>query len=110
MEPRVRSEQPYPLVQAETDKEDKAGNPKVEKWNENRTVIYERDKGGRRGDIRYEDERRVVFMKMKDAFGKDCRKFIGVFKWKNTYKDSSDTIFVYERVASRVNIADLKNI
>lgn len=77
--------------------------------NEERTVIYERDKGSTKGDVRYEDELRVVFMKMKDSFGRDCRKFIGVFKWVNTYHDGSDTIYVYERVAQRVNISDLMN-
>ena len=53
------------------------------------------------------DYLRVVFMRMKDRFGKPCIKFIGVFK---SIEGEEDKRFVhyYERIADEISIDELK--
>ena len=47
--------------------------------------------------------RRVVFMQMRDRFGRRCVKFLGVYQQKGTTTVKA----VYERVSKEVPIADL---
>lgn len=79
----------------------------TEDWSE----IIEIDKTGRRfetkpGDF-FEDRKRVVFMKMKDRFGRNCVKYIGVFKAE--YADVEDDMLRrhYKRIAKSVDISEL---
>lgn len=52
-------------------------------------------------DIQY---KRVVFMRMKDRFGRPCIKFIGVFELST---ESTEYLHVYNRIAKAVRISDL---
>lgn len=53
-------------------------------------------------------EKRVVFMKMRDKYGKKCCKFIGVFA-PNGYSEVEGHIERhYKRVATKISIADLQ--
>ena len=79
----------------------------TEDWSE----IIEIDKTGKRfetkpGDF-FEDRKRVVFMKMKDRFGRNCVKYIGVFKAE--YADVEDDMLRrhYKRIAKSVDISEL---
>lgn len=53
------------------------------------------------------DFKRVVFMRMKDQFGKSCIKFIGVFKL-DTSKVNGNQVRYYKRIAKKIRIEDLK--
>ncbi len=53
-------------------------------------------------DISY---KRVVFIRMKDRFGRPCIKFIGVFRLS---PDSNEKHHIYKRIANQVCINDLK--
>ena len=59
-------------------------------------------------DPRYDiDYKRVVFMRMKDYYGRPCIKFIGVFILTEEAKDQ-EHVHIYRRVAEKVSINDLK--
>lgn len=49
--------------------------------------------------------KRVIFMRMKDRFGRQCIKFIGLFEISS---ESTDYLHVYNRIAEEVCISDLK--
>ena len=46
---------------------------------------------------------RIVFMRMKDIYGRPCIRFIGVFR----YKQGDSKQCTHERVATSINISDL---
>ena len=49
------------------------------------------------------DSKRIVFMRMKDMYGRPCIRFIGVFR----YKQGDSKQCTHERVATQVKISDL---
>ena len=49
------------------------------------------------------DSKRIVFMRMKDIYGRPCIRFIGVFR----YKQGDSKQCTHERVATQVKISDL---
>lgn len=49
------------------------------------------------------DSDRIVFMRMKDIYGRPCIRFIGVFR----YKQGDSKQCTHERVATAINISDL---
>ncbi len=51
--------------------------------------------------------KRVVFMRMKDYYGRPCIKFIGVFVLTDE-SDNKEYVHIYRRVADSVRIEDLK--
>ena len=55
-------------------------------------------------DISY---KRVVFMRMRDYYGKPCIKFIGVFELTKDL-DNNDYVHIFKRVADKVCIDELK--
>ena len=54
-------------------------------------------------DINY---KRVIFMRMKDRFGKNCIKFIGVFELTEDSYDK-ENVHIYRRVSKEVKFSDL---
>ena len=52
------------------------------------------------------DYKRIVFMRMKDYYGRQCIKFIGVFELTDV-SDNKKYIHVYRRVANEVSIKEL---
>lgn len=53
--------------------------------------------------------KRVTFMKMKDKYGKDCCKFIGVFELYEQFLNSNGHIEShYRRIKDKIDIAELK--
>lgn len=87
----------------------KSSNNYENHLNENHSIIIEYDKNHTRfnsNDTEWDGtKKRVVFMKMRDMFGKNCIKFIGVFKAKGVNSDGGR---IYEREVDYVKIADLK--
>lgn len=77
--------------------------------NENHDEIIEYDKTGSRFNLKNIEwdgsKKRVVFMKMRDRFGKSCIKFIGVFEANGIGPDGGRH---YKQVSESVKIADLK--
>lgn len=79
---------------------------------EDHNEIIEYDKTGKRlknspGDTGWDGEKkRVVFMKMRDRFGKNCIKFVGVFKADSVGTDGGRH---YKRDSDNVTIEDLKS-
>ena len=76
-----------------------------------RFEIRKNDRGFHRGDIlrlkEWDGEKeRVVFMKMRDRFGKNCIKFVGVFKADSVDSDGGRH---YKRKSTCVKIEDLKS-
>ena len=54
-------------------------------------------------------EKRVVFMKMRDKYGKKCCRFIGVFQLRtSTINNNGQIERQYERIATEVQIDQLK--
>ena len=49
------------------------------------------------------DSKRIVFMRMKDIYGRPCIRFIGVFR----YQQGDSKQCTHERVATQVKISDL---
>ena len=49
------------------------------------------------------DSKRIVFMRMKDIYGRPCIRFIGVFR----YKQGDSKQCTHERIATQVKISDL---
>ena len=54
-------------------------------------------------DIEY---KRIIFMRMKDYYGRPCIKFIGVFELTED-SDNRNYVHIYRRIAEEVRIADL---
>ena len=52
------------------------------------------------------DYKRVVFMRMKDIFGRGCIKFIGVFELTEE-SDDKEHVHIYRRISDEVYIKDL---
>ena len=79
--------------------------------NENHDMIIEYDKTDTRFKLDEKQwdgsKKRVVFMKMRDRFGKNCIKFIGVFE-ANGYMPNGGRR--YKRISESVEIADLKKV
>lgn len=84
---------------------------------EDRSIIYEIDRGTKTGDAKYDPDgpwnenntKRVVFMHIRDSFGKDRVKFLGVFVASSveTLEDGRRKR-TYKRIFDKVLIADLK--
>lgn len=55
-------------------------------------------------DIAY---KRVLFMRMRDYYGRPCIKFIGIFELTED-SDDKEHVRIYRRVAEQVRIEDLK--
>lgn len=55
-----------------------------------------------------EVNKRIVFMKMKDRFGKTCTKFIGVFKATEIIRENKDKIRIYKRINTEINLDELR--
>lgn len=77
---------------------------------EDHSVIIEYDKTNSRFDLNNTnwdgEKKRVVFMKMRDRFGKNCIKFIGIFEAAGI----CDGGRLYRRISTKVMISDLKPI
>lgn len=52
------------------------------------------------------DYKRIVFMRMRDYYGKPCIKFIGVFELTNDC-DNKEYVHIYRRIADKVKIEEL---
>ena len=50
---------------------------------------------------------RIVFMRMKDYFGRPCIKFIGVFRLADE-TENSEYVHIYRRIADEILLDDLK--
>lgn len=84
--------------------EDNASDAKYNNYlSEDGTVITEINNNPKGWDNYPGDRNRVVFMRMKDMYGRSCIRFIGVFQYKKG--DSKEC--THERIAKRVKITDL---
>ena len=84
--------------------EDNAFDAKYNNYlSEDGTVITEINNNPKGWDNYPGDRNRVVFMRMKDMYGRSCIRFIGVFQYKKG--DSKEC--THERIAKRVKITDL---
>lgn len=84
--------------------EDNASDAKYNNYlSEDGTVITEINYNPKGWDNYPGDRNRVVFMRMKDMYGRSCIRFIGVFQYKKG--DSKEC--THERIAKRVKITDL---
>lgn len=84
--------------------EDNASDAKYNNYlSEDGTVITEINNNPKGWDNYPGDRNRVVFMRMKDMYGRSCIRFIGVFQYKKG--DSKEC--THERIAKRVKIIDL---
>lgn len=52
--------------------------------------------------------KRVIFMKMKDRFGKSCTKFIGVYKATEIRSEGKDKVRIYKRIDTKIALDELK--
>lgn len=71
--------------------------------NEDGTVITEINDNPQGWESYHGDSDRVVFMRMKDIYGRPCIRFIGVFQ----YKTGDSKQCTHERVATMINIVEL---
>lgn len=71
--------------------------------NEDGTVITEINDNSQGWESYPGDSNRVVFMKMKDIYGRRCIRFIGVFR----YKQGDSKQCTHERIATQVDITAL---
>ncbi len=54
------------------------------------------------------EEKRVVFMKMRDKYGKMCCRFIGVYQlYKSERNSKGNIVRDYKRIATNISIAEL---
>ena len=87
----------------------KSSNQYENYLNEDHTEIIEYDKTNKLFNLtdgKWDgNKRRVVFMKMRDRFGKKCVKFIGVFK---AYEIGSDGGRHYKLDSNQIKIKELK--
>ena len=51
--------------------------------------------------------KRVVFMKMKDDFGNNCCRFLGVFKPDHIEYENGKQKRIYNRIATTVTFAEI---
>ena len=80
-----------------------------ENWlNEDRTKITEIDKGNLKPKSFKLHEKQVVFMRVKDRFGKDCVKFLGVFEGISKEMHGNDCIRIFKRIATEIKFSDLQ--
>lgn len=77
-------------------------------------MIIEKDVEGKKKGHTSENEnkcKRVVFMQMKDRFGKRCVKFMGVYKFFKSFRQKDGAGYVvcttYKRIATKVAFDDL---
>lgn len=71
--------------------------------NEDGTIITEINDNPQGWESYPGDSARVVFMRMKDIYGRPCIRFIGVFQ----YKPGDSKQCTHERVATMINIVEL---
>lgn len=84
--------------------EDNATDTKYNNYlSEDGTVITEINNNPKGWDNYPDNRNRVVFMRMKDMYGRSCIRFIGVFQ----YKKGDSKQCTHERIAKRVKITDL---
>jgi hypothetical protein len=84
--------------------EDNATDAKYNNYlSEDGTVITEINNNPKGWDNYPGDRNRVVFMRMKDMYGRSCIRFIGIFQ----YKKGDSKQCTHERIAKRVKITDL---
>ena len=84
--------------------EDNATDTKYNNYlSEDGTVITEINNNPNGWDNYPGNRNRVVFMRMKDMYGRSCIRFIGVFQ----YKKGDSKQCTHERIAKRVKITDL---
>lgn len=84
--------------------EDNATDTKYNNYlSEDGTVITEINNNPKGWDNYPGNRNRVVFMRMKDMYGRSCIRFIGVFQ----YKKGDSKQCTHERIAKRVKITDL---
>jgi very-short-patch-repair endonuclease len=84
--------------------EDNASDAKYNNYlSEDGTVITEINNNPKGWDNYPGDRNRVVFMRMKDMYGRSCIRFIGIFQ----YKKGDSKQCTHERIAKRVKITDL---
>lgn len=87
----------------------KSSNKYENYLNEDHDEIIEYDKTRVQFDLKNTEwdgtKKRVVFMKIRDRFGKSCIKFIGIFRADGIGSDGGRH---YKRVCDCVKIADLK--
>ena len=86
----------------------KARNGYLNFLSEDGTLITEQTKTAWEDPDKDSAYKRVVFMRMKDKFGRGCLKFIGVFE---SVTGSEDRHFVryYKRIGTSISIDELKN-
>ena len=83
---------------------DNSGNSKYRNYlNEDKTVITEYNDSIQGWDNYPGDSDRIVFMRMRDIYGRPCIRFIGVFR----YKQGDSKQCTHERIATQVKISDL---
>lgn len=70
---------------------------------EDGTVITEINNNPKGWESYPGDRNRVVFMRMKDMYGRSCIRFIGVFR----YEQGNSKKCTHKRIATQVNISDL---
>lgn len=84
--------------------EDNATDTKYNNYlSEDGTVITEINNNPKGWDNYPGNRNRVVFMRMKDMYGRSCIRFIGVFQ----YQKGDSKQCTHERIAKRVKITDL---
>lgn len=71
--------------------------------NDEGTIITEINEGPQGWEGCPDGSNRIVFMRMKDIYGRPCIRFIGVFR----YKQGNSRLCMYERIAVQVKISDL---
>lgn len=76
---------------------------------ENKTEIVEIDTDNKRQkSVTKNTPKRITFMKMKDKYGKNCCKFIGVFELCNQFMNSNGHLEShYKRIMDKINIVKL---
>ncbi len=74
---------------------------------EDKLTITEISKNGFKEDKYLEINKRAVFLRLKDVFGRMCIKFIGIFKFDG-YEDASMKKRFFTRTEEKVEISKLK--
>ena len=83
---------------------DKSGNSKYKNYlNDDETIITEYNDSPLGWESYPGDSDRIVFMRMRDIYGRPCIRFIGVFR----YKQGDSKQCTHERIATQVKISDL---
>lgn len=83
---------------------DNSGNSKYRNYlNDDETIITEYNDSPQGWEKYPGDSDRIVFMRMRDIYGRPCIRFIGVFR----YKQGDSKQCTHERIATQVKISDL---